>query len=73
MYSYVYIVGICNSYNMGTRDCMVYISLKHEGASHEGWVQYTPWCIPSARVITSLYPYNNTKYTTASTKITERD
>ncbi len=38
------------SYNMGTRDCMVYIALKPEG-----WVQYTP-CNPSARVITSLYP-----------------
>ncbi len=23
--------GVCNSYNTGTRDCMVYIALKHEG------------------------------------------
>ncbi len=44
---------ISNSYNTGTRDCMVYIALKPEG-----WVQYTP-CNPSARVITSLYPYQH--------------
>ncbi len=29
-------VCICNSYNMGTRDCMVYIALKPEGVSPEG-------------------------------------
>ncbi len=37
MLRFIYIsMLISNSYNMGTRDCMVYIALKPEGVSPEG-------------------------------------